>query len=261
MEGLKITVITVVYNAAPLLQATIDSVTSQDYDNIEYIIKDGGSKDGTLDIIVENAKKYPYIRYVSEIDQGLYYAMNTALDMATGDVVEFLNAGDRFASKDVISRAIKIMEKTGADVVYGDIIYESPDGGMLKRVFPSSCSLRAYYLTGDSINHQAMFIKMSLFSESRFDTSFRICADREWMMRSKIWRPKRQMVPLGFLVAIYPVGGISDVEKERYKEEASLCIRKHMPWGYPIFALFELFRNNDKLARLLHKIYNLLYVR
>ncbi len=256
-----LSVITVVYNAADRLKSTIGSVVAQDYDNIEYIIKDGGSSDGTVEVIEGAAAGHDLIRYVSSSDDGIYDAMNTALSMATGDVVQFLNAGDRFAATDVVRRAMKVMADTSADIVYGDIIYENMDGSTDVRAYPQSCSKKIYYLTGDCINHQCMFAKRQLFEGNDFDTSLKICADREWMLRIGAYTPKRRMSALGFPVAIYPLDGVSVINKERYKAEADICIRRHMPWGYPIYRVFEFARSHDALANALHRLYEKLYFK
>ncbi len=257
---LKLTVISVVYNEADRIADTIASVTGQDYDNIEYIIKDGGSTDGTLEIIKNSADRFNNIKYVSESDRGLYDAMNIALDMATGDVVHFLNAGDRFVSPDVVSKALAVMKSVKADMVFGNVIYEGASGEHTRRMFPQYCTHRLYYLTGDVINHQVLFLRKELFDKEKFDISYRICADREWMLRIRAYAPVRKMVSLGFYVAIYPVDGISTVETEIYSREAGMCIRRHMLWGYPVYALFKLARSHARSARLLHRIYNLLFV-
>ena len=258
---LKLTVITVVYNAANRIQATIDSVIGQDYDDIEYIIKDGGSTDGTREIVKEAARKYKNVKYLSGSDKGIYDAMNIALAHATGDAVEFLNAGDRYAYPDVVSRAMTVMRDNGSDIVYGDVLYENPDGTTNVRTYPQSCCRRLYYLTGDCINHQVMFVKKRLFSGNDFDTSFRICADREWMLRVGAYSPKCLMTALNYVVAIYPLDGISVSNKERYKKEADICIKRYMPLGYPVYAAFELIRSNTVLSQVLHRIYKCLYFK
>ena len=256
----KVSVITVVYNAADRIEETIRSVVSQDYADIEYIIKDGGSADGTLAIAAQYAKQYPYIKLVSGPDKGIYDAMNIAAAMSTGEVIEFLNAGDRFAAPDVVSRAMAVMTSSGSDIVFGDLMYENPDGTTDIRTYPQSCAKRIYYLTGDVINHQVIFARRALLGNKPFDTSLRICADREWMMRIGAYTPKMKMTSLGFIVAVYPLDGMSVINKERYRKEAVICIRRHMPWGYPLFAVFELFRSNKVLAKLLHRLYELLYL-
>lgn len=260
-EILKLTVITVVYNAANRIQATIDSVIGQDYDDIEYIIKDGGSTDGTCEIVKEAAGKYGNVKYLSGSDKGIYDAMNIALAHATGDVVEFLNAGDRFAYPDVVSRAMTVMRDNGSDIVYGDVLYENPDGTVNRRSYPQSCSKKMYFLTGDAINHQVLFARRYLFAGNVFDTSFRICADREWMLRVGAYRPKCQMSALGFVVAMYPLDGESVINKEIYKTESDMCIKRYMPWGYPVYAAFELIRSNTVLSQVLHRIYKCLYFK
>ncbi len=260
-EILKLTVITVVYNAANRIQATIDSVIGQDYDDIEYIIKDGGSTDGTREIVKEAAGKYGNVKYLSGSDKGIYDAMNIALAHATGDVVEFLNAGDRFAYPDVVSRAMTVMRDNGSDIVYGDVLYENPDGTVNRRSYPQSCSKKMYFLTGDAINHQVLFARRYLFAGNVFDTSFRICADREWMLRVGAYRPKCQMSALGFVVATYPLDGESVINKEIYKTESDMCIKRYMPWGYPVYAAFELIRSNTVLSQVLHRIYKCLYFK
>ena len=261
MGNTRLTVITVVYNAANRLQATIDSVIGQDYDNIEYIIKDGGSTDGTLELIKSEAAEHVNISWYTGKDDGIYDAMNIALSHATGDVIEFLNAGDRFAAPDVVSKAMNVMSETGSDVVYGDVLYENPDKTTDVRAYPVSCSRKIYFLTGDAINHQVMFAKRKLFDGFVFDTSYRICADREWMMRAGVYRPKCRMTALGFVVAKYPLDGISVLQSDVYKQEAEKCIRKYMPMGYPLYALFEFCRSNRILAGMLHFIYKCIYCK
>lgn len=260
-SNIRLSVITVVLNAADRIENTIDSVLSQDYENIEYIIKDGGSSDGTLDIIKRYTSRDSRIKLFSGPDEGIYYAMNEALSYTTGEAVHFLNAGDRFSSSDVVSRALSTMIETDFDIVYGDVIYENADGSVDIRTYPQASSRRLYYLTGDCINHQCMFVKKALFNSGLFDTSFRICADREWMLRIGAYTPNLKMKALGFTVATYPLDGISVKYKALYSKEASLCIRKHMPWGYHIYRVFEFLRSNKYSAYALHGIYNMLFTR
>lgn len=260
-DSLKLTVITIVYNAVDRIKSTMESVLGQDYDDIDYIIKDGGSDDGTLDIIREYAQKFSNIRFISESDSGIYDAMNVAVKMASGDVIHFLNAGDRFDSKTVVSRAMNVMAEKSSDIVYGDVLYENPDGTTDVRAYPQSCSSRLYYLTGDAINHQVMFARRSLFENNLFDTSFIICADREWMLRIGAYTPKRKMTALSFVIARYPLDGVSVINKELYKSEADACIKKYMPLGYPVYFIFEFFRSQKKLSKWLHELYKFLYYK
>lgn len=104
MNDFKISVITVCYNAVNEIEKTILSVLNQTYNNIEYIIIDGGSSDGTVDIIKKYADRLAY--WLSESDKGIYDAMNKGIRVATGDYINFMNAGDRFANSKVIERIL-----------------------------------------------------------------------------------------------------------------------------------------------------------
>lgn len=258
---LKTTIITVVYNAVDKIRATIESVVGQDHNNIEYIIKDGGSSDGTLEIIGEYLDQYSNMKLIEGCDRGIYDAMNVALNEATGDIIEFLNAGDRFASSDVVSKAVLALCNTKSDIVYGDVLYENENGTTNVRAYTKSCSCILYFLTGDVINHQAMFAKKKLFDENRFDISYKICADREWMMRTGAYRPKCRMAALGFTVVIYPLDGVSVINKDCYKREASTCVKKYLPWGYWVYTVFELLRSNKKSSDILHSIYKCVFFK
>ena len=128
METLpKISVVTVCLNAAQALERTLASVEAQDYGGIESIVVDGGSTDGTPQVVA----KFGHVvsKYVSEKDRGIYDAMNKGVGMASGDYCIFLNAGDTFAASDVVKRVFEICPETPPDVVYGDVVKLTPTGG------------------------------------------------------------------------------------------------------------------------------------
>ncbi len=252
---------TVVKNDPKRLQKTIDSVVSQDYTNIEYVIKDGVSDDETLKVIKEAAAKYPFIKYVSAPDTGIYDAMNQAMRMVTGHYVNFLNAGDYYVSDFCLSRVVVKARETNAVALYGDIVYIHTDGSTEVRRYGRLCSKKIYFLTGDCINHQALFTATKLLRREHFDTSLKICADREWMMKVGLDDSKMNMKALGFPVVYYPLDGVSVVNKAQYNAEAALCIKKYMPAGYPVFAAFEFVRNNKALKNILHSVYKVLFIR
>ena len=120
-----ISIVTVSYNAVLTIEQTILSVINQTYPNVEYIIIDGGSTDGTVDIIKKYANKIAY--WVSEPDKGIYDAMNKGGLKATGDFIQFLNAGDWFENEHVIEKIFKDWYKR-VDVIYGDMIIRRSDG-------------------------------------------------------------------------------------------------------------------------------------
>lgn len=255
---MKISVITVCFRAEGAIARTIESVKRQTHADMEYIIVDGKSDDGTMDAIGKALGDYP-AKVISEPDRGIYDAMNKGISLAEGDYIHFLNAGDAYHDARVLEKAASQMDETGADIVYGDIVYLYTDGSRERRNYGRRCAWQAYYLTGDCINHQALFARRTLFAGDLFDTGLKICADRDWMMKKS--RKKAVFHALGFPVCIYSYDGASVLRKDEYKKEAALCIRRHYPLGYPVFALFEFMRNNRVLAGMLHGVYRVLYVR
>lgn len=174
---LKITVITITYNAEKYLEQTIKSVIEQDYKNIEYIIIDGGSTDSTVDII----KKYEqYINYwISEPDNGIYHAMNNGTAVATGKWINFLNAGDTFCSTSTISDISKCFEKD-LSMVYGGA--NTIDEYSLVSVYqpPSDLSVFAKKMP---CCHQAVFFNRSVFYKYQFNTLYKINADLDLILQ------------------------------------------------------------------------------
>lgn len=121
----KITIVTVCFNAELVLEQTMLSVLNQTYKDIEYLLIDGGSKDGTLDII----KKYSdRVRWISEPDKGIYDAMNKGIKMASGEWINFMNAGDRFASNDVLEKIFSNDYSEEVKFLYSDNYYQAEDG-------------------------------------------------------------------------------------------------------------------------------------
>ncbi|NVJ85986.1 MAG: glycosyltransferase [Algoriphagus sp.] len=122
---MKVSLITVTYNSAATLAHTIESVGVQDYSDLEYIIVDGGSSDGTLDLI----QSYPEVvsQWISEPDGGLYDAINKGIKMATGDVVGIIHSDDFYHRSDAISKVVNAFQEFGTDCVYGDIRFVKPE--------------------------------------------------------------------------------------------------------------------------------------
>lgn len=176
MKQPKVSVITVSYNSAASIEKTILSVLEQTYPDIEYIVIDGGSSDGTVDII----RKYSYrIAYwVSEPDGGVYYAMNKGIDAATGDYLQFLNTGDFLIDKDAISSFITHL-KSDTVVAYGDILCLTSAGDYLQ-ARPPLDTLRKY----DVVPHPATMVRTGFQKSMPFDTSFRIAADYDFFYKA-----------------------------------------------------------------------------
>lgn len=260
-KPVTISVITVCYNAERVIAQTIRSVAEQTYPHIEYLIIDGASTDGT-EAVVRPYVEQGVLQWYSEPDHGIYDAMNKGAQKATGDYLYFLNAGDTLFDAGVMERMAAHCQPSRAEVLYGSITYVHPNGNAEQRLYGKSCGSLLYYLTGDCINHQAVLAHRACFERVRFDTAhYRICADRDWMLRLK--KKRIPFICTGEMIAYYSLNAdsASIKNKEDYRREAKSCIKKNLPFGYPVFALFEFCRNNRVLGRLLHGVYRVLYIR
>lgn len=199
MPNPKISVVTVCYNAADTIEETILSILNQTYDYVEYIIIDGGSTDGTVDIIKKYSDRLAY--WVSEPDKGIYDAMNKGIDAATGDYINFMNSGDRFVDNGILTQVSKNLNQN-QDIVYGDIIKES--GTTQTRLFALPIDKMN---VDDPIPHPASFTKRELLKHNKFDTSFRIAADYDFFYKQ--YYAKKNFLYIGIPVAFFKDGGIS----------------------------------------------------
>lgn len=212
---IQFTIITVVYNGQELLPGTMESVRRQTYPNIEYIIVDGGSKDGTVSLIREFAAQMPSVKWLSEPDKGLYDAMNKGLRMATGEFVQFLNAGDWLHAPDTVAR---LMEQVtpDTDVLYGETMLvnakREPAGlmsALSTRVLPAALHW-SQYLGGMLVVHQSFIPRRTLAPEYPLDN---LCADYDWCIQ--ILKQSRQNINAGMIITDYLMGGMS---KQRHRQ-------------------------------------------
>jgi len=226
----KVSIITVVYNGIKYMEQTILSVLGQSYDNIEYIIIDGGSTDGTVEIIKQYEDKINY--WVSEADDGIYDAMNKGLAKVTGEIVGIINADDWY-EKDAVSIVVDTFDKKNTDVVHGSmrIVKESGES-FVKIAYDDIGNLKK----GMLLNHPTVFVKKSLYEKyGIFDTSYRIVADWELMMR---WFSKDvDFAPTKETLANFRMGGVSSehlkrsfLEKHRVRQEHKVC--SGIDWYY-----------------------------
>lgn len=180
---MKISIITVVRNAVATIQDTICSVASQKYKNIEHIIIDGASTDGTLDIIGMNQGKLSCV--LSEPDRGIYDAMNKGIQLATGDLIGFLNSDDVYNDNFVVSKVVSVVKKHKVDCVYGDLVYVSKNN--LKRVhryYDSSWFNSDKISKGYMPAHPTLFLKDYIFKKyGYFKIDYDIAADFEFVAR------------------------------------------------------------------------------
>ena len=212
----KVSIITIVYNNFRDIRYTLDSLKSQTYSNIEYLVIDGASTDGTLEVIQEFQSSITKI--ISEKDQGIYDAMNKGLALATGDYVMFLNSGDEFYAPNTLENIFTREDQ--ADIYYGEtkLINENREviGDRRHRV-PESFDWQSFRY-GMNICHQAIYIKRSLASP--FDLQYKLSSDIDWVIRAA--KKAKKTVNLHQYVAKYLVGGMTQKRhkqglKERYE--------------------------------------------
>lgn len=183
----KISIITCCYNRKSTIGNAIQSVFSQDYPNIEYIIVDGNSKDGTQGVIEECIAKAPEnitVRYISEPDHGMYEAINKGLRMATGDVVGLVHSDDMLSSNHIISEIVAEFERTGAEFLYGNGIFvDADDTNHIVRNWRSGKYSRRKVRFGWLPLHPTCYVKRDVIQRiGLYDESYRIAADTDWLV-------------------------------------------------------------------------------
>ena len=180
---MKLSLITVTYNSSKTLACTIESVLSQSYPNIEYIIVDGASKDNTVSIIKEYESKFQgRMKWISEPDKGLYDAMNKGIRMATGDVVGILNSDDLFMDNRVLEDIAKAFD-VSTDAVFGNLYFvNQEDVNQIVRVWKGSPYKS--FKSGWHPAHPTFYVRREAYEKyGVFDTSFNVSADFELMLR------------------------------------------------------------------------------
>ncbi|QQD15321.1 glycosyltransferase family 2 protein [Sphingobacterium sp. UDSM-2020] len=202
-------IITVVYNNVRDIEHTLKSVVSQTYKHVEYIVIDGLSTDGTLDVIEKYRPQVSVI--LSEKDNGIYDAMNKGLALATGDYVLFLNSGDELYSKETLANLAEVSE--GADIIYGEtfLINEQREIiGERRHKVPAYFNWKSFRY-GMNICHQAIYIKRTIAEP--YDLQYKLCADIDWVIKAA----KKSSITVNAHqhVARYLVGGMS---KQRHRE-------------------------------------------
>ena len=206
---MKVSVITICYNAASEIDETIRSVMIQDHADIEHIVIDGGSTDGTQAKIMRYSECIAH--YVSEKDEGVYDAMNKGLKLATGEVVAFVNAGDMMATRNTVSYMVKSFEEQDADVIYGDALMVAPDDiTKVKRFWKGGAYDRANFRKGWMPPHLGTYIRKSANDAyGLFNTDLKVSADYELMFRFLYkHRLRARYVPK--VLVRFRLGGVSN---------------------------------------------------
>jgi glycosyltransferase involved in cell wall biosynthesis len=179
----KISIITVVYNNSQTINYAIESVLAQDYPDIEYIIIDGASTDGTVEIIKSYRDRIA--KFISEPDKGIYDAMNKGLKLATGDIIGILNSDDFYPTNTVISDIVREFETKDVEMVFGDLVFVKPDDlNKVVRSYSTPDFTPNKFAWGWMPPHPTCYLKRSVYERyGDFKTDYRIAADYEILTR------------------------------------------------------------------------------
>ncbi len=231
----KISIITVVYNGVSTLEETIHSVINQNFDDFEYIIVDGGSTDGTLDVIKKYQDKITV--WVSEPDKGIYDAMNKGIKLAKGEWIYFLNCGDFFCSINVLKHTCLRLKKSNLSVLLGNVLVDS------KTSYPilnyNSNEINARKLFKSHFCHQALFVKRKAYNSVRgFNMKYKFFSD--FFTIYSIIKAEKGFEIYDIAIARYNLDGIS----ANYQNTIKLYLEAEKllnELGYPTNKFFYIF--------------------
>lgn len=226
-----LTIITINWNNAAGLEKTMKSVLGQVCTDFEYVVVDGASDDGSVDIIETYAGKFgERLKWISEKDKGIYNAMNKGIGMASGEYVEFLNSGDCLAAPDVTEKMLnKLRDKGFPSILYGNMLKDMPDGRLTRDRSFAGSQITLLGMYKGCLNHSPAYIKKTLFTKyGGYDESLRICSDWKWYMEAIILGEE---VPqyADIDVSVFDMTGISETNKELLNEERSKLLSEMIP--------------------------------
>jgi glycosyltransferase involved in cell wall biosynthesis len=236
-----ISIITITYQAEASFRQTAESVLNQTYANIEYILIDGKSKDRTVSLISDYEKKFNLrgisFHWISEPDKGIYDAMNKGLQMATGDYVWFMNAGDRIASPDTLektlntipgfhTKAMNILETNSPDFIYGETYIVNEKGeimGARRLKAPEKLNWKSFKM-GMLVCHQSMIVKRSVAPQ--FDLQYKYSGDFDWAIRCL--RKSKNSLNTHIILSHFLDGGVSKKKmKASLKERFQIMVKNY----------------------------------
>ena len=251
-KTMKLSIITINYNNAEGLRKTLASVAAQTYADIEHIIVDGASSDGSVGYIEAYAKQdsnWPstsqahQVVWISEKDKGIYHAMNKGIRMATGDYIQILNSGDMIYDQHVTERMMAAMAEKGekVEILYGNMIKVNAHGEVVGKSGKTEYSLRQFY--SSTLNHDCAYIRRDLFEEyGLYDEHLKIVSDWKWYLQAiGLGKVKPNYVDID--VTIFDDGGISETNISLRNAERRQVLEELLPpavlWDYDTHA-FEM---------------------
>lgn len=251
---MTLTVITINRNNAKGLEKTMQSVLNQSCKDFEYVVVDGASTDGSVEVIQRLAGQLEErINWLSEPDKGIYNAMNKGIRMATGEYVQFLNSGDCLASNDVTERMIAELKRNDyPSILYGNMLKDLPDGKVMRdRCFAGQKISFLGFYTG-TLNHSPAYIRKDLFEKyGLYDENLRIVSDWKWYLQAIILGEEKPAY-IGIDVTLFDMHGISETNKELDKVERKKVLEELIPqtilsdydnWAFSISQMKRLKRH------------------
>ena len=227
---MKLSIITINFNNLEGLKRTFESVRCQSFKDYEWIVIDGGSTDGSKELIKQNQDYFAY--WCSEPDTGIYNAMNKGILKSRGEFLNFMNSGDAYHDKDVLSSVFSIDIPSGADVLYGNYFDIYEDGRIIPQQLPDVLDFA--FLMRRPINHQSTLIRRELFSDELYDESYKIIADgkafMQWMMKGA------KFFHLDTFVADFYMGGAHNQNAEAITLERKRIIDEKVPEAIRVVA-------------------------
>lgn len=232
----KLSIITINFNNSAGLERTVESVLSQTFSDYEYIIIDGGSTDGSVEIIKKHETHIDY--WVSEQDKGVYHAMNKGILKASGEYCYFLNSGDFLWTNDVLEKVF--LQSNGEDIVYGNMIH-----GGLNTVDHGMQEIRFFNFFVGSIYHQSAFIKRELFKViGLYNESLNIVSDWEFFVKA-IFLENCSIHYINISIALYETGGLSFQDLEGNLRERRQVLEQHFPLYLKDYEELKKFKLSD----------------
>ena len=240
-----VSVVTVSYNAVDCIERTMQSVFGQTYANIEYIVNDGGSNDGTVGIIQKYASRIDY--WISEKDRGIYDAMNKGIRQARGEWISFINCGDEYCGSTVLEEVFHSAIENRTGVIYGNIMFKYAWGNVEKK--PDDLSGFNRYFP---IFHPSTLVRTSLMKEYLFDTSFRIAADYHFFYRLYL-KKECEFLYIPVCMSIFDAeSGISSTQQNLFFIENARVTGSYKSFYFHLS--FARFRLRNGVAKCMKKI-------
>ncbi len=227
---MKLSIITINRNNAAGLEKTIKSVASQTFKEFEYVVVDGASTDGSVDVIKKLEPWFAHMKWVSEPDKGIYNAMNKGIHMASGEYVQILNSGDCLASEEVTEQMLEAAAKAGnPSIMYGNMVKCFPDGRiMVDKCFAGQEITMLGLYTG-SLNHDPAYIRRDLFEKyGYYDESLKIVSDWKWFLQAIVLGVEKPHY-IDLDVTLFDMTGVSETNKTMGKEERKRVLEQLVP--------------------------------